>query len=314
MLSSSSSSSTPQQALSQRPPNSLDWDHSYSDIRKTGTSTQNNNNNNDNTYPSADLSHCLGCGTSKCSKDDINRSRSISMQRSSHLATTTTTTMAAAAAAAAAVATPTSARTHCFDDQSIGKNQRSHRSRSKTVATTLCEPTKCDVNAISLRNSKRKTSQIRCSGPSTARHHQSVADRANAHFNHTFTDIDVLNGNVLECTNSTITTTTAAAATTTSTTITPRIICRNRVRASTKCAQSPSPCNRLSAAAAAAAAAAANTSMKRGKRTLSSTQIEREKSDEKNIKLKKHAVLSPILVASSARNSIKKIISASNAK
>lgn len=298
MLSPSSSSTTPQ-ATSQRPPNSLDWDHSYSDVRK------NNNNNNDNTYPSVDLSHCLGCGTPKCgNKDDINRSRSISMQRTGHMAAAITT---AATVAAAAAATPTSARAHCFDDHSIGKNQRSHRSRSKTVATTVCDATtKCDVN--SLRNSKRKTSQIRCSG-STAAHHQSVSDRANAHFNHTFTDIDVLNGNAVQCTNSTMTTTTATATTTS--TITPRIICRNRARASTKCAQSPSPCNKLSVAAAAAAA---STSMKRGKRTLSSTQIEREKSDEKNIKLKKHAVLSPILVASSARNSIKKIISASNAK
>lgn len=294
-----SSSSTPQ-ASAQRSSNATDWDHSYSDIRKSGICTQNNNNNNDSTYPSVDLSHCLGCGTAKCSKDDINRSRSISMQRGACHMTSTATAM-----------TPTSARTHCFDDPAIGKNARNHRSRSKTVATSICDPTKCEMNAIPLRNSRRKTSQIRCGGAVTA-HHDS-----NAHFNHTITDIDVLNGNALQSTVCTNSTTTATSATT-STTITPRIICRNRVRASTKCSQSPSPCNKLSnvhaTLAAAAAAAAANTSMKRGKRTLSSTQIEREKSDEKNIKLKKHAVLSPILVASSARNSIKKIISTSNAK
>lgn len=238
-----------------------------------------NNNNNDNTYPTVDTINCIGCGTSKCNKDDINRSRSISMQRNSNVTNASVLS-----------------HSHCFDDQPVAKSQRSHlhRSRSKTVSTNLCD-NRCEITTLTtdpLRMSKRKTSQVRLCAQVTP---LDTVDRRNP-----YTDADLLNGNVLN-TNSCNDSTTVAS-------ITPRIICRNRSRTSTKCAQSSSQCSKM---------IAATTSMKRGKRTLSSTQIEREKSDEKTVKLKKHAVLrslSPILVASSARSSIKKIISTTNTK
>lgn len=246
------------------------------ELRKSGA-VQNNNNNNDNTYPTSDATSCNGCGSSKCGKDDINRSRSISMQRSGNIVTTSVLN-----------------HSHCFDDQPVAKSQRSHlhRSRSKTVATNLSD-NRCDLTAMvadPLRICKRKTSQVRmCS--------QTPLDPMERRS--PYSDADLLNGNVLD--------TNVCTESTTVTSLTPRIICRNRSRTSTKCAQST--CSKL------ANNMAANPSIKRGKRTLSSTQIEREKSDEKTVKLKKHAVLrslSPILVASSARNSIKKIVATSS--
>lgn len=270
-------------------PHSSEWDHQYTDlieIRKP-SGTQ-NNNNNDNAYPSNDnTSQCIGCGTSKCSKDDINRSRSISMQRSGHGPGTS------------------AVLTHCFDDQPVAKSQRSHlhRSRSKTVSTSLGDSTtsRCDsivATTNPLRLSKRKTSQVRC--PQSSVVQLQSMERRPAQTD-SFTEVDLLNGNILDNTISTD-----------STTVTPRIICRNRIRPSIKCtAQSQLPCSKV------ISGSVSTTLIKRGKRTLSSTQIEREKSDEKNIKLKKHAVLrsvSPIIVASTARGSIKKIIHSSNTK
>lgn len=254
------------------------WEPQYTDVielRKAGAA-QNNNNNNDNTYPTGDAINCIGCGSSKCGKDDINRSRSISMQRSGNVAATSVLN-----------------HSHCFDDQPVAKSQRSHlhRSRSKTVATNVCD-NRCDLTTMAtdpLRICKRKTSQVRMCSQAPLE----LIERRSP-----YTDADLLNGNVLD--------TTPCTESTTVTTLTPRIICRNRSRTSTKCTQSTG-----------VKVANTNTSIKRGKRTLSSTQIEREKSDVKNIKLKKHAVLrslSPILVASSARNSIKKIVSTSNTK
>lgn len=271
-------------------PHSSEWDHQYTDLieMRKPSGTQ-NNNNNDNAYPSNDnTSQCIGCGTSKCNKDDINRSRSISMQRSGHGSGTS------------------AVLSHCFDDQPVAKSQRSHlhRSRSKTVSTSLGDSTtsRCDsIGAVTtnpLRLSKRKTSQIRC--PQSSVVQLQAIERRPAQTD-AFTEVDLLNGNILENTISTD-----------STTVTPRIICRNRIRPSVKCtAQSQLPCSKV------ISGPVSTTLIKRGKRTLSSTQIEREKSDEKNIKLKKHAVLrsvSPIIVASTARNSMKKIIHSSNTK
>lgn len=282
----------------QHPPqHSSGWEPTtqFSDViemRKLGTVQ--NNNNNDHTYPTSDTLNCTGCGSIKCNKDDINRSRSISMQRSGNLS-------------CASVLTPHS---HCIDDQPVAKSQRSHlhRSRSKTVATNLCD-NRCDLTTATtndpLRITKRKTSQVRlCSHANIS----SPLEATGGDRRSPFTDADVINGNVLN-------TTPCTASTTTTNTVTPRIICRNRSRTSTKCTLSPAPCSKI--ITGACSTVASSMSMKRGKRTLSSTQIEREKSDEKNIKLKKHAVLrslSPILVASSARSSIKKIISTSNTK
>lgn len=253
------------------------WEPQYTDVielRKSGAVQ--NNNNNDTTFAS-DATNCNGCGSSKCGKDDINRSRSISMQRSGNI-----------------TASSVLNHTHCFDDQPVAKSQRSHlhRSRSKTVATNMSD-NRCDLTAIPvdpLRICKRKTSQVRmCS--------QIPLDPIERRS--PYSDADLLNGNVLD--------TTVCTESTTVTSLTPRIICRNRSRTSTKCAQSS--CSKM------VSGTVANPSIKRGKRTLSSTQIEREKSDEKTVKLKKHAVLrslSPILVASSARNSIKKIVATSS--
>ncbi|XP_055318667.1 tyrosine-protein phosphatase cdc-14 isoform X2 [Sitodiplosis mosellana] len=271
----------------QQQQHSSSWEPQFADViemRKSGTIQ--NNNNNDHTYPTGDTLNCTGCGSSKCNKDDINRSRSISIQRSVNIPCASVLT-----------------HSHCFDDHPVAKSQRSHlhRSRSKTVATNLCDNLSTMSTVDPLRISKRKTSQVRLCSHANVSPSLETANRRGP-----FTDADVLNGNVLD---------TSAACTerTTVTTIIPRIICRNRSRTSTKCALSPIPCSK----AISGCSTMASTSMKRGKRTLSSTQIEREKSDEKNIKLKKHAVLrslSPILVASSARNSIKKIISTSNTK
>lgn len=204
--------------------------------------------------------------------------------------------------------------THCFDDQQpVVKSQRSHlhRSRSKTVSTGPCDcntyktHVRLDLATMSTnantRNSKRKTSQIRgCSQHVCATQMPlEMSDRRGAN-EHSFTDIDLINGNVLDnspCTNST--------------TITPRLMCRNRIRTTTTTATT-SGATAAGKCSYKANATAANTLMKRGKRTLSSTQIEREKSDEKNIKLLRS--LSPILVASNARSSIKKIISPSTTK
>lgn len=252
-------------------------------MRKVGGAILQNNNNNDNTYPMNDALNCTGCGTSKCNKDDINRSRSISMQRSCNINTGTVLTSS-----------------HCFDEhQPVVKSQRSrlHRSRSKTVATNLCD-NRCE-SVDPLRISKRKTSQIRGCAQSNVTSLNQIDRRS------PYTDADLINGNIL------------TAPCTESTTVTPRIICRNRSRTSTtKCVQSSSSTCGMNKTNNNSTIPP-NPSMKRGKRTLSSTQIEREKSDEKNIKLKKHAVLrslSPILVTTSARSSIKKIISTSNTK
>lgn len=254
---------------------------------------QNNNNNNDSTYPANDALSCTGCVSSKCNKDDINRSRSISMQRSANV-----------------IGSSVLNHTNCFDDhQPVAKTQRNHihRSRSKTVSTTLCDGNRCDLATVSitdpLRISKRKTSQVRTCLLANVSQLDAI-DRRNAQ-TASYNDVDHLNGNILASTQCT-------ESTTGTTAITPRIICRNRSRTSTKCTQSQTPCSKVTIGVCTA-----GTSVKRGKRTLSSTQIEREKSDEKNIKLKKHAVLrslSPIIVASSARGSIKKIISTSNTK
>lgn len=264
---------------------SPDWDHQYSglvEMRKS--SGMKNNNNNDNTYPTDGTSHCIGCGTSKCNKDDINRSRSISMQRSGHMAGHSVLS-----------------HTHCVEDQPVAKSQRCHlhRSRSKTVSTNLCDnnSSRCDPTTISTDQllSKRRNKHVQLCPPANVSPLAS-AELINTHSS-SFTNADLVNGNILNiipCTDSTK--------------APPRIICRNRSRISTKCAQPQILCNKTNTSGTIV-----NTSMKRGKRTLSSTQIEREKSDEKNIKLKKHAVLrslSPILVASSARSTTKKIISA----
>lgn len=269
-----------EQQQQQQQQNASAWEpQSYTDVielRKAGAAQ---NNNNDNTYPMSDAINCIGCGSSKCGKDDINRSRSISMQRSGNMAASSVLN-----------------HSHCFDDQPVAKSQRSHlhRSRSKTVATNVCD-NRCDLTTMAtdpLRVCKRKTSQVRMCSQAPL---ESIERRS------PYTDADLLNGNVLD--------TTPCTESTTVTTLTPRIICRNRSRTSTKC--TPSPCSKV------ANNTVANISIKRGKRTLSSTQIEREKSDEKIFKLKKHAVLrslSPALVASSARNSIKKIVSTSNTK
>lgn len=260
-------------------------------MRKAGAiQNNNNNNNNDTTYPTSDALNCTGCGSQKCNKDDINRSRSISMQRTGNM-----------------VGASALGHTNCFDDhQPVAKTQRNHihRSRSKTVSTNLCDSSRCDLATVSitdpLRMSKRKTSQVRACLQTNVPQLDAIDRRS------PYIDADHLNGNVLG--------TTQCTESTTVTTITPRIICRNRSRTSTKCTPSQTLCSK---AIVGTTTCVAGTSVKRGKRTLSSTQIEREKSDEKNIKLKKHAVLrslSPILVTTSARSSIKKIIATSNTK
>lgn len=256
------------------------WEPQYTDVIELQKSGTVQNNNNDNTYATSDATNCNGCGNSKCGKDDINRSRSISIQRSGNIAATSVLN-----------------HSHCFDDQPVAKSQRSHlhRSRSKTVATNLSD-NRFDLTAIPadrLRICKRKTNQIRMCSQTQL----DPMERKSA-----YSDADLLNGNVLD------TTVCNDSTTVTSLALAPRIICRNRSRTSSKCTQST--CSKL------INSTVANPSIKRGKRTLSSTQIEREKSDEKTVKLKKHAVLrslSPILVASSARNSIKKMV-ATNAK
>lgn len=202
--------------------------------------------------------------------------------------------------------------THCIDEQSndnlagktLNRRIHLHRSRSKTVSTTPSENNRCDMDPTTLENcriSKRKSNQVRlCSQPNVPRLEYTTERRtAQSIFNET----DHLNGNVMD--------TVAGNDTRKLNNISPRLIGRNHSRTTTKCNPIQQSCSKV----AVTNTLAVNTSMKRGKRTLSSTQIEHEKSDEKNIKvLKKHVVLrslSPLLIATGSTRT-KKV--ASNTK
>lgn len=175
-----------------------------------------------------------------------------------------------------------------------------HRSRSKTVSTTPCENNRnepLDPTVVdNCRINKRKCNQVRlCSQSNIPRLEYSELRSTQA--SHTLNEADHLNGNSVLSNTNTCTDSTRLGN------ISSRLIGRNRSRTTTiKCGQSP---QQTSSKVINNNLIVTNPSMKRGKRTLSSTQIEREKSDEKNIKvLKKHTVLrslSPLLLATGSR-------------
>lgn len=228
----------------------------------------NNNNNNESTYPNEAI-NCSGCSSLKKNKDDINRSRSISMvhQRSS---------------------TNVQCHSHCMEHASRFPSEKTvnppnvHRSRSKTVST----PFEISYNELetvatesNCRMSTHKYSQVRvCSYQNIQQ--MDFKDRRSNQSHVLFCEADHLNGNNIPH---------AATRCKRINNASLRLLVRNRIRPTTKCAQSAQICTKT----ANSNANAVNSSMKRGKRTLSSTQIE---------PLKKHIVLrsvSPLLISSS---------------
>lgn len=139
-----------------------------------------------------------------------------------------------------------------------------HRSRSKTVS---CELHKCHTHDVLI---KRRSCQ------------HSVGAKPQ------LLDADHLNGNVVE------------GLPCTARDMPARLLQRNRSQVSSRYI-GPQPQLQASHSPQATKTAIANHLIKRGKRTLSSTQIEREKADEKSVKvIKKHAALrslSPLLGA-----------------
>lgn len=230
--------------------------------------------------------NCSGCSssTSKTSKDDINRSRSISVvhQRIANMSGTTLQ------------------HSHCLDssvhDHLTQKCVTNHlqRNRSKTVSCEIANNIKNDVG-LSMNDhcqlNKRKTGQNR------------------SYTQTKLTEADHLNGNILDSITCTDASTVNNINNNNNNNISSRLLNRNRSQTTATRFVSQSQQQSCSKAAT-------NTLIKRGKRTLSSTQIEREKSDEKNVKvIKKNAALrslSPLLVTST--RSSKKIISTPNTK
>lgn len=176
---------------------------------------------------------------------------------------------------------------HCLDNMltmsSKAKCQtHPHRSRSKTVS---CDLHKCHAHDALI---KRRTCQHTVAGKSQ------------------LLDADRLNGNVIEgvpCTARDIPT---------------RLLQRNRSQVNSRYMATPQPQQQpqTSHSSPSNKAAIANHLIKRGKRTLSSTQIEREKGDEKSVKVIKKAAalrsLSPLLGANT--RSAKKLVAPTNAK
>lgn len=179
--------------------------------------------------------------------------------------------------------------THCLDNflpaHSKTKCQtHPHRSRSKTVS---CQLYKCQTHDALAINKRRNFGKSQ------------------------LTEADRLNGNVVDGVSCTVRTSTDVSPT--------RLLQRNRSQVNSRylahhqqsqqpsASQSPQSTNKITIQ---------SNLIKRGKRTLSSTQIEREKADEKSVKvLKKHAALrslSPLLVTSS--RTAKKNASTTNAK
>lgn len=262
------------------------------EIRKKLTNnTQNNNNNNNNnnksndnynTYPlgdgrpsqgifgqsacdTSDAECLIGCrSTTKANKDDINRSRSISMvhQRGS----------------CASSAIPSSI-SHCLNNNQTHSHLTHHQppktSRAHLLSTN-CRGRSKTVSVNANCASSQLIGQNNNNNPLTS---ISTADAKSGRQAATITDIDRLNGNA--CTNLDV----LGSGGRVVVNQTRRIIgIRNRSRTTindTKCTHLQPNASKLSNCS--------NTvpSVKRGKRTLSSTQIEREKSDEKIIKVLK---------------------------
>lgn len=260
------------------------------EIRKNlrnNTQTNNNNNNtkktdNYNTYPLGDSRHsaspfqcvCVNCDAeciagcrmaTKVSKDDMNRSRSISMvnQRGNGL--------------------PTSINhMHCIDNNQIHHSCHSHHNNQQTVKT---QRTHLLSHGINCRGRSKTVSTNTNSNQLISNNNNTIGnpsllsnDTKNSRNSTTINEIDRLNGNV--CTN--LDTIGSARAVISQTR---RIIGRNRSRTTI----SDPKCTHLQQCVTKTSASILNTvpSVKRGKRTLSSTQIEREKSDVKNIKVLK---------------------------
>lgn len=237
----------------------------HKNITNNLQNNNNNNNNNESTYPNEDI-NCNGCSALKKNKDDINRSRSISME---HQRGTTNV----------------QCHSHCMDEQLATPSGKTvnpsnlHRSRSKTVSTPFEIAASNELETVATesngRMSTRKNSQVRvCSHQNFSR--IDFTDRRSNQL-HVFCEADYLNGNNIPD---------AATRCSRVNNASLRLLVRNRIRPTIKCAQSAQHCTK----AATSNATAVNPSMKRGKRTLSSTQIE---------PLKKHIVLrsvSPLLI------------------
>lgn len=242
-----------------------DWDPHLDELKEMNNLQNNNNNNSESKCPNEAIT-CSGCSTLKKNKDDINRSRSISMvhQRGN---------------------TNVQCYSHCMDEQASlfpsGKTinpSKIHRSRSKTVSTPF-QITSNDLETVATESNggmnTRKNSQARvCSYQNIPR--MDFTDRR-SNQSHVFCDADRLNDNNISD---------AASRCKTVSNVSLRLLVRNRTRPTTKYTQSVHLCTK----AGNSNATAVNPSMKRGKRTLSSTQIE---------PLKKHIVLrsvSPLLI------------------
>lgn len=245
------------------------WDTQLDELKEihkniTNNFQNNNNNINECTYPN-EVINCSGCSTLKKNKDDINRSRSISMvyQRGS---------------------TNVQCHSHCMDEQASGfpsgktvNISNVHRSRSKTVSTPV-EITSNELETVATgsncRMSTRKNSQVRVCSYQNIPCMDFTDRRSNE--SHVFCESDFNGNNIPDVATRCKRVNNASL----------RLLVRNRIRPITKCAQSAQTCTK----AANSNATAVNPSMKRGKRTLSSTQIE---------PLKKHIVLrsvSPLLI------------------